>query len=76
MIWKGIVGRNFTPDAFREYVAGLTWGEWQPEFIVLHHTAVPSLAQRPNGFNNDQHVRPRTVLPGRNGLERRPPPVC
>jgi hypothetical protein len=52
MIWKGIVGRNFTPDAFREYVAGLTWGEWQPEFIVLHHTAVPSLAQRPNGFNN------------------------
>ena len=52
MIWKGIVGRNFTPDAFREYVAGLTWGEWQPEFITLHHTAVPSLAQRPNGFNN------------------------
>ena len=52
MIWKGIVGRNFTPDAFREYVAGLTWGAWQPEFITLHHTAVPSLAQRPNGFNN------------------------
>jgi len=52
MIWKGIVGRNFTPDAFREYVAGLTWGEWLPEFITLHHIAVPSLAQRPNGFNN------------------------
>ena len=44
MIWKGIVGRNFTPDAFREYVAGLTWGEWQPEFIVLHNTEKPSLA--------------------------------
>ena len=52
MIWKGIVGRNFTPDTLREYVAGLTWDDWLPEFIVLHHTAVPSLARRPNGFNN------------------------
>ena len=49
MIWKGIVGRNFTPDAFREYVAGLTWGEWQPEFIVLHHTAVPIPGAAPLG---------------------------
>jgi hypothetical protein len=51
MAWKKIVGRNFTPEKFREYVAGLRWGQWQPEFIVLHHTAVPSLAQRPHGFN-------------------------
>jgi hypothetical protein len=51
MAWKGIVGQNFTPDEFREYVAGLSWDDWQPEFIVLHHTAVPSLAQRPHGFN-------------------------
>jgi hypothetical protein len=51
MGWKGIVGRNFTPEQFREYVGGLRWDRWQPEFIVLHHTAVPSLAQRPHGFN-------------------------
>jgi len=56
MIWKGIVGRNFTPDAFREYVAGLTWGEWQPEFIVLHNTEDPSLAMRPDGLT-EQHIR-------------------
>lgn len=52
MAWKGIVGRNFTPGQFKQYVAGLLWGAWRPEFIVLHHTAVPSLAQRPNGFNH------------------------
>jgi len=49
--WKGIVGEAFTPEEFREYVAGLTWGSWWPDFIVLHHTAIPSLAQRPDGFN-------------------------
>lgn len=52
MAWKMIVGKNFTPEQFRKYVAGLIWGTWRPEFITLHHTAVPSLAQRPNGFNN------------------------
>lgn len=36
--WKGIVGRSFTPEEFRQYVAGLNWGEWLPEFIVLHNT--------------------------------------
>jgi hypothetical protein len=49
--WKGIVGQNFTPEEFLEYVEGLSWDDWRPEFIVLHHTAAPSLAQRPNGFN-------------------------
>lgn len=52
MTWKGIVGKNFTPSDFQEYVAELTWDTWQPSFIVLHHTAIPSLVQRPNGFNN------------------------
>ena len=49
--WKGIVGKQFTPEEFRRYVAGLNWGSWRPSFIVLHHTAEPSLAQRPGGFN-------------------------
>ena len=51
MAWKGIVGKQFTPEEFRRYAAGLSWGPWRPSFIVLHHTAVPSLAQRPDGFN-------------------------
>jgi GH24 family phage-related lysozyme (muramidase) len=36
--WKGIVGRSFTPEQFKEYVAGLSWDDWRPEFIVLHNT--------------------------------------
>jgi hypothetical protein len=50
-MWKGIVAQNFTPDEFRQYVTGLTFDEWVPTFITLHHTAEPSLADRPNGFN-------------------------
>jgi hypothetical protein len=52
MAWKGIIGQNFTPESFLEYVRGLVWNLWQPDFIVLHHTAVPSLSQRANGFNS------------------------
>jgi hypothetical protein len=52
MAWKGIIGQNFTPESFLEYMRGLVWNLWQPDFIVLHHTAVPSLSQRANGFNS------------------------
>lgn len=51
MNWKGIINQNFTPESFLEYVRGLVWDEWVPEFITLHHTAEPSLANRPQGFN-------------------------
>ncbi len=44
-MWKGIVGRNFTPDEFETYVKGLHWGVWKPSFCVLHNTGVPTLAQ-------------------------------
>jgi GH24 family phage-related lysozyme (muramidase) len=53
--WKGIVGLAFTAESFREYVQGLAWDEWDPEFIVLHNTEDPSLAMRPNGFTL-QHI--------------------
>jgi N-acetylmuramoyl-L-alanine amidase len=52
--WKGIVGKNFSPDGFDSYCHTLQWTAWRPSFIVLHNTAIPSLAQRPNGFNNQQ----------------------
>ncbi|MHB9075239.1 MAG: glycoside hydrolase family protein [Desulfobaccales bacterium] len=48
--WQGIVGRSFTPEEFREYVAGLNWDDWGPEFIVLHNTEDPSLAKLPHGY--------------------------
>ena len=49
--WKGIVGKAFSPEEFDEYCHHLQWTAWRPSFIVLHNTAIPSLAQRPNGFS-------------------------
>lgn len=53
--WKGIVGNSYSPDDFDNYAHGLHWTAWRPSLIVLHNTAVPTLAQRPNGFSK-QHI--------------------
>ncbi len=52
--WKPIVGKSFSAAEFETYCEGLTWSSWRPSFIVLHNTSVPSLAQRPQGFNAQQ----------------------
>jgi hypothetical protein len=43
--WKGIVGHGFTPTEFETYVRGLSFVRWRPNFVVLHNTAVPTIAQ-------------------------------
>jgi len=54
--WKNIVGKSFTPDAFEHYVtkelilnqefgAETPVERWRPQFVVLHNTAIPTLAQ-------------------------------
>jgi hypothetical protein len=43
--WKGIVGKSFTPAAFAAYVAQQKFDQWRPQFVVLHNTASPKLAQ-------------------------------
>jgi len=53
--WKGIVGVKLAPADFDLYVRGLEWGTWKPRRIVMHNTASPSLAQRPNGLMR-QHI--------------------
>lgn len=53
--WKGIVGKSFSPDEFDAYCHTLQWTSWRPSFVVLHNTASPSLAQRPNGLTH-QHI--------------------
>ena len=53
--WKGIVGKSFTPEEFDTYCHTLQWTAWRPAFIVLHNTAAPSLAQRPDGLSK-QHI--------------------
>ena len=54
-IWKGIVGKSFSPIDFDAYCHELKWDAWRPSFIVVHNTAIPSLANRPNGLTK-QHI--------------------
>lgn len=56
MAWP-VVGRAFSPTAFKAYVERLTWnGGFRPQFLALHNTAAPSLAQRPAGLT-DKHIK-------------------
>lgn len=48
--WKGIVGQSFSPSDFDVYCHQLQWTSWRPSFIVLHNTAIPTLAKRPKGL--------------------------
>ena len=55
MAWP-VIGKSFTPAEFQAYVQGLSWGDaFRPQFITIHNTAAPSLAQRPNGLTR-QHI--------------------
>jgi len=54
MAWS-IVGRRFTPDEFEAYTAAEPLRTWKPEFVVLHNTSSPTLAQRKNGFT-PEHI--------------------
>jgi hypothetical protein len=54
--WKPIVGLSFNADQFDSYCHSLQWTAWRPSFIVLHNTATPNLAQRPNGLTQ-QHIQ-------------------
>jgi len=55
-MWKGIVGKSFSPEAFRAYIAGLSFQDWRPEFVVLHNTGIPTLGQRPQGLTLE-HIK-------------------
>jgi hypothetical protein len=54
--WKGIVGKSFSAKESSGYCHELESVRWRPSFIVLHNTAVPSLAQRPKGLTQ-QHIK-------------------
>ena len=52
-----IVGRRFTPGELVAYVKWVQQNEpysWTPTGITVHHTGVPDLSMRPNGFNEQQ----------------------
>jgi len=52
-----IVGRGFTLAQFAAYLQKFDEGSltWDPDFVTIHHTAVPNLGQRPEGFV-EQHM--------------------
>lgn len=50
------VGKRMTRLEFTEYLDSLKFSSFNPTFVTLHHTASPTLAQRPNGFSS-QHLR-------------------
>lgn len=50
-----IVGKGYRIDELQSYLDSVQMGKWKPELIVVHHTAAPSLAQRPAGFLS-QHM--------------------
>lgn len=43
-VWKAIVGRGFTADQFDDYVRTIQLTTWRPQFVVLHNTYIPKLA--------------------------------
>lgn len=43
--WKGTVAKGFTRAAFAEYVSTIHFAGWIPEFVVLHNTQDPTLAE-------------------------------
>jgi hypothetical protein len=53
-----IVGVGFSAEDFARYLTGLRDDgmSWSPTGVTIHHTASPSLAMRPNGFET-QHMR-------------------
>ncbi|MCI0693339.1 N-acetylmuramoyl-L-alanine amidase [candidate division KSB1 bacterium] len=44
-IWKGIIGEGFTPVDFDHYVRQLNFGNWRPQFVVLHNTFKPRFSE-------------------------------
>jgi len=50
------VGQRFDLAEFKEYLETIQFSGFQPQFVTLHHTGAPSLAQRPTGFS-EQHLK-------------------
>ncbi len=37
--------KSYTPDEFAIFVDKLEWNGWQPKFVTLHNTGIPTLAE-------------------------------
>lgn len=66
------VGVRYTPDTFQRHLAQLQFTDFRPEFVTVHHTAVPRLSQRPNGFSPDHLQNLRTFYEREKGWSGAP----
>lgn len=68
-----ILGKPYLPKEFDAYVKSLKWaGAFRPSLIVIHHTAAPSLAQRPNGWTPVHMQNLRSYYGGQLGWSAGP----
>lgn len=65
------VGRTWTPRSFRDYLGTLQRPSWAKS-VTLHHTAAPSLAQRPAGLTAQHMVNLRHYYEKQLGWSRGP----
>jgi N-acetylmuramoyl-L-alanine amidase CwlA len=54
--WKGIVGKGFKAEDFDKYLATIKFNAWRPQFVVLHNTQSPTLANWHKG-SGIQHIK-------------------
>jgi len=66
MPWKEIVGKSYSAAEFDTYCHSLNWNAWRPQFIALHNTGAPSLAQRPNGLTREHLANLESFYRGKN----------
>ncbi|MEA2339317.1 MAG: hypothetical protein QOE82_3324, partial [Thermoanaerobaculia bacterium] len=74
MAWKDIIGARFSPAEFDDYVRQLVFTTWRPQFVVVHNTGSPTLAERPVGFT-PAHIQ-NLVTYYRDGLGWSAGPHC
>lgn len=65
------VGKVWVPETFETYLKGLKKPSWC-KYITLHHTAAPSLAQRPKGFTAQHIVNIKNYYSRKLGWSRGP----
>ncbi len=61
-----VFGKSFEVEQFKEYVKTLRWSHWRPSLIVIHHTAAPSLSQRPLGFTYQHMINIKEFYKSKN----------
>lgn len=50
------IGKRMTLAEFKAYLKNLTYPNWKPSGVTIHHTAAPSLADRPKGMSHEHKL--------------------